>query len=66
MSKRTTIRIPDDLYGELLTLAIQEQRTVSNLVILLLRESLPKRKIDSRIDSSDKQKAPDANAPKAS
>lgn len=40
MSKRTTIRIPDDLYAQLVEQAKAEQRTISNLVILLLKQSL--------------------------
>lgn len=40
MSKRTTIRIPDDLYTQLASRAKAEQRTVSNLIILLLKNKL--------------------------
>lgn len=40
MSRRTTIRIPDDVYTLLAERAKAEQRTVSNLVILLLKKSL--------------------------
>lgn len=40
MSKRTTIRIPDDVYTQLSERAKAEQRTVSNLVVLLLKQSL--------------------------
>jgi len=40
MSKRTTIRIPDDVYIQLIARAQAEQRTVSNLIILLLKQSL--------------------------
>jgi len=43
MSKRTTIRIPDDVYDQLNERAKREQRTVSNLVILLLRKALAPR-----------------------
>lgn len=70
MSKRTTIRIPDDVYDQLSHQAQQEQRTISNLAIILLREGLRDRwrkfPIDSRIDShpesSDQHKAPDVSA----
>lgn len=40
MSKRTSIRIPDDLYARLVVRAKQEQRTVSNLIIALLIQAL--------------------------
>jgi predicted CopG family antitoxin len=40
MSKRTTIRIPDDLYTRLIDRAKSEQRTISNLVIFLLNQSM--------------------------
>lgn len=40
MSKRITTRIPDDLYVQLVERAKAEQRTISNLVILLLKQSL--------------------------
>lgn len=70
MSKRTTIRIPDDVYDQLSDQAQREQRTISNLVIVLLREGLRDRwrrfGIDSEIDSVTKKEAPDANASKAS
>lgn len=36
MSKRTSIRIPDDLYSYLVVRAKDEQRTVSNLIVNLL------------------------------
>ena len=39
MSKRTTVRIPDDLYRWLAERAKRERRTVSNLLIALLAES---------------------------
>jgi predicted CopG family antitoxin len=40
MSKRTTIRIPDDLYIQLAARAKNEQRTVSNMIVLLLNQAL--------------------------
>lgn len=40
MSKRTSIRIPDDLYAQLVERAKKEQRSVSNLIIALLSQSL--------------------------
>jgi predicted DNA-binding protein len=36
MSKRTSIRIPDELYEYLTGRAKREQRTVSNLIVSLL------------------------------
>ncbi len=36
MSKRTSIRIPDELYAYLAEQAKREQRTVSNLIVSLL------------------------------
>lgn len=36
MSKRTSIRIPDELYEYLTDRAKQEQRTVSNLIVNLI------------------------------
>lgn len=56
MSKRTTIRIPDDVYNDLLQIAKFEQRTISNLIVRLLRESIRKVRIDSHNDSHDAQK----------
>lgn len=40
MSRRVTIRMPDDVYDLLVERAKVEQRTVSNLVILLLKQKL--------------------------
>lgn len=40
MSKRTTVRIPDEVYSQLVERAKREQRTVSNLIVLLLTEGL--------------------------
>ena len=40
MNKRITIRIPDDVYALLLARAKVEQRTISNLVIVLLKKEL--------------------------
>jgi hypothetical protein len=40
MSKRTSIRIPDDLYRYLVDRANREQRTVSNLIVYLLTQSV--------------------------
>ena len=42
MSKRTTIRIPDDLHEQIVKRAKEEQRTVSNLIILLLNQAMGK------------------------
>lgn len=40
MSKRTSIRIPDDLYDQLSKRAKTDQRTVSNLIVFLLNQSI--------------------------
>lgn len=40
MSKRTAIRIPDDLYRLLVERAVREHRTVSNLLIYLVNVAL--------------------------
>lgn len=40
MSKRTAIRIPDQLYGLLVERAAKEHRTVSNLLIYLVNVAL--------------------------
>ena len=40
MSKRQTTRIPDDLYARLVERAKAEQRTVSNLIVLLLNQGM--------------------------
>ena len=42
MSKRTSIRIPDDLYILLVERAKNEQRTISNLIVSLLVQSIDK------------------------
>lgn len=39
MSKRTTVRIPDDIYRWLAERAARERRTVSNLLVTLLAEA---------------------------
>lgn len=39
MSKRTTIRIPDDLYTWISERAKVEQRTISNMIISLLNQA---------------------------
>jgi predicted transcriptional regulator len=39
MSKRTSVRIPDDLYAWLEERARKERRTVSNLLVALLAEA---------------------------
>lgn len=40
MSRRTSIRIPDGLYVQLVERAKKEQRSVSNLIIALLTQAL--------------------------
>jgi predicted DNA-binding protein len=65
MSRRTTIRIPDDVYNRLAAQAEREQRTVSNLAIVLLREGLNNRANDSQDDHLGHEKAPGADASKA-
>lgn len=42
MSKRTSIRIPDELYQRLVERAMAEQRTVSNLIVALLSKEIRK------------------------
>jgi len=56
MSKRTSIRIPDDLYAQLVAQAQRERRTVSNLIVALLADSVtnsdtkPKAALDTASD----------------
>lgn len=60
MSKRTTIRIPDEVYTRLVERAKAEQRTVSNLIILLLKQSL---NVATNVaDIADRGIAPQHNA----
>ena len=41
MKKSTrTIRIPDDLYEMIARIAAQEERTTSNMIIVLLKEAV--------------------------
>ena len=40
MSKRTSIRIPDDLYTQLVARAKREQRTISNLIVAILTQNI--------------------------
>ena len=40
MSKRTSIRIPDELYAQIAERARDEQRTISNLIVALLTQTL--------------------------
>lgn len=60
MSKRTSIRIPDDLYAKLQMRAEQEHRTVSNLIVLLMTKGL----LDSGNDSQTNTTTPDDRIPK--
>lgn len=53
MSKRTTVRIPDDLYSWLATRAQRERRTVSNLLIALLSEAKDQGQADRSSDRFD-------------
>jgi predicted CopG family antitoxin len=64
MSKRTTIRIPDDVYSQLSERAQAEQRTVSNLVILLLKQSLEnKMNVATNVaDAGNRAETPQHNA----
>lgn len=39
MSKRVSLRIPDDLHQTLTEQAEREHRTISNLIVALLRET---------------------------
>lgn len=45
MSKRTTIRIPDDLYEQIAEYAKKDQRTISNVVVLFLRHAVQDRRL---------------------
>ncbi len=60
MSKRTSIRLPDDLYVRLQKRAEQEHRTVSNLIVVLLTQGL----IDSVDDSQANKVASEGRTPK--
>jgi predicted DNA-binding protein len=40
MSKRTSVRIPDDLHQQLTERAQREHRTISNLIVALLSEKI--------------------------
>lgn len=48
MSKRTTVRIPDEIYQWLAERAQRERRTVSNLLVALLAEARDQEKRDGR------------------
>jgi hypothetical protein len=39
MSKRTSVRIPDEIYAKLVQRATSERRTVSNLIVSLLADA---------------------------
>ncbi len=58
MSKRTTVRIPDELYQWLVERAAREHRTVSNLLVALLSET---RKVDPIGLTIGSQASTDAN-----
>lgn len=45
MSKRTSMRIPDDLHQWLAERAQRERRTVSNLVVTLLSEARERERV---------------------
>lgn len=56
MKKSTrSIRIPDDLYETIVQMAQQEERTASNMIIVLLKGAVATRaqetEVDSQIDS---------------
>lgn len=40
MTKRVSIRLPDDLHAQLVERAKTDQRTLSNLMILLLNQGM--------------------------
>lgn len=40
MTKRVSIRLPDDLHAQLVERAKTDQRTLSNLIILLLNQGM--------------------------
>jgi hypothetical protein len=54
MSKRNrSVRVPDDLYATIARLAEREDRTVSNMIIVLLKEAIvtrqePKKENDKK------------------
>jgi len=39
-----SVRVPDDLYAEVQKLAEKEERSISNMLAVLLREALSKKK----------------------
>lgn len=43
MSKRTSVRIPDDVYAAIVRISEREGRSVSNAIIALLKEALAAR-----------------------
>jgi predicted CopG family antitoxin len=52
MSKRTSVRIPDELYDELAKRAKRERRSLSNLIIALLAEAVSQSVSSSGQDQS--------------
>jgi hypothetical protein len=52
MSKRTSLRIPDELYDELAKRAKRERRSLSNLIIALLAEAVSQSVSSSGHDQS--------------
>lgn len=64
MSKRTTVRIPDDLYRWLAERAQRERRTVSNLLIAVLAEARDHDPVVTRaVTQTADQPSHDADAP---
>jgi predicted HicB family RNase H-like nuclease len=47
MSRRVSIRIPDELYAKLVERAAQERRTLSNLITALMSEATEPKKPSS-------------------
>lgn len=63
MSKRTAIRIPDQLYLLLVERAAKEHRTVSNLLIYLVNVALDCERRNVAANVADKQKDGNEGAP---
>lgn len=57
MSKRASIRIPDDLYAQLVERAKEEQRSFSNVIIALLTQALKSQDRAQRAEDKTKGSA---------
>jgi predicted DNA-binding protein len=58
MSKRTSIRIPDELYDYLVVRAQRERRTVSNLIVNMLAVGVDLLKLNDSQNDSQSGTAP--------